>query len=81
MAIGRKNWTFCGSDAGGHRAAAIYTLIETCKLGDTDLQAWLAHVLAKLPDHPASKIHELLPWNWQAAQAEAPKPASLDPAQ
>lgn len=81
VAIGRKNWTFCGSDAGGHRAAAIYTLIETCKLGNIDPQAWLAHVLAKLPDHPASKIHELLPWNWQKAQAEAPKPVSVDPAQ
>ena len=64
MAIGRKNWTFAGSDRGGERAAAIYTLIETCKLNGVDPQAWLADVLARLPDHPAKRIDELLPWNW-----------------
>jgi len=68
VAIGRGNWTFCGSDAGGHRAAAVYTLVETCKLNDVDPQAWLAYVLAKLPDHPAKRIDELLPWNWKASQ-------------
>ena len=68
VAIGRRNWTFCGSDAGGHRAAAIYTLIETAKLNDVDPQAWLADVLARLPDHPAKRIDELLPWNWNAAR-------------
>ena len=51
-------------------AAAIYTLIETRKLNYVDPQAWLAFVLAKLPDHPAKSIDELLPWNWKAAQAE-----------
>jgi transposase len=64
VALGRKNWTFAGSDHGGHRAAAIYTLIETAKLNDVDPQAWLADVLARLPDHPAKRIGELLPWNW-----------------
>jgi transposase len=68
IAIGRKNWTFAGSDAGGHRAAAIYTLIETCKMNDVDPQAWLADVLARLPDHPASKVAELLPWTWKTTQ-------------
>jgi transposase len=68
IAIGRKNWTFAGSDAGGDRAAAIYTLIETCKMNDVDPQAWLADVLARLPDHPASRVAELLPWNWKTAQ-------------
>jgi transposase len=68
VAVGRKNWTFAGSDAGGHRAAAIYTLIETCKLNDVDPQAWLADVLTRLPDYPASRITELLPWNWKAAR-------------
>ena len=62
---GRKNWTFAGSDEGGRRAAAIYTLIGTAKLNDIDPQAWLADVLARLPDHPAKRIHELLPWNWR----------------
>lgn len=62
VAMGRKNWTFAGSDAGGHSAAAIYTLIETCKLNDVDPRARLADVLKRLPDHPAKRIHELLPW-------------------
>jgi transposase len=73
VAVGRKNWTFAGSDEGGHRAAAIYTLIETAKLNDIDPQAWLADVLARLPDHPAKRIADLLPWNWhpQNRAAEA----------
>jgi hypothetical protein len=54
-----------GSDEGGRRAAAIYTLIQTAKLNDIDPQAWLADVLARLPDHPAKRIDELLPWNWR----------------
>ena len=65
VAVGCKNWTFAGSDDGGHRAAAIYTLIETAKLNGIDPQAWLADVLARLPDHPARRINELLPWNWR----------------
>jgi transposase len=65
IAVGRHNWTFAGSDEGGRRAAAIYTLIETAKLNDLDPQAWLADVLARLQDHPAKRIHELLPWNWR----------------
>ena len=65
IAVGRKNWTFCGSDSGGRRAAAIYTLIETCKLNDVDPRAWLADVLARISDHPMKKITELLPWNWR----------------
>jgi transposase len=65
VAIGRKNWTFAGSDDGGRRAAALYTLIETAKLNDVDPQAWLADVLARLPDHPARRIGGLLPWNWR----------------
>jgi transposase len=65
IAVGRHNWTFAGSDAGGRRAAAIYTLIETAKLNDVDPQAWLTDVLARLHDHPAKRITELLPWNWK----------------
>jgi transposase len=66
IAVGRRNWTFAGSDRGGERAAAIYTLIETCKLNGVDPQAWLADVLARLADHPAKRITDLLPWNWKA---------------
>jgi transposase len=65
VAVGRNNWTFAGSDEGGRRAAAIYTLIETAKLNDIDPRAWLADVLARLPDHPARRIGDLLPWNWK----------------
>ena len=69
IAVGRKNWTFCGSDSGGRRAAAIYTLIETCKLNDVDPRAWLADVLARIADHPMKRITDLLPWAWKAARA------------
>ena len=49
IAVGRRNWTFAGSDEGGSRAASVYSLIESCKLNDVDPQAWLADVLARLP--------------------------------
>lgn len=65
IAVGRRNWTFAGSDEGGRRAAAIYTLIETAKLNDVDPLAWLTDVLARLQDHPARHIDQLLPWNWR----------------
>ena len=71
VAVGRHNWTFAGSDAGGRRAAALYTLIETAKLNDADPRAWLADVLARLPDHPAKRLDELLPWNWKATNGAA----------
>ena len=71
VALGRKNWTFAGSDDGGRRAAAIYTLIATAKLNGVDPQAWLADVLARLPDHSAKRIHELLPWNWHRQNVAA----------
>jgi transposase len=63
--------TFAGSDEGGRRAAAIYTLIATAKLNDVDPQTWLADALARLPDHPAKRIHELLPWNWRPQNTTA----------
>jgi transposase len=66
--VGRRNWTFAGSDRGGERAAALYTLTETCKLNGVDPQAWLADVLARLPDHPVKRISELLPWSWRTAR-------------
>ncbi len=65
IAVGRHNWTFAGSDNGGRRAAAIYTLIETAKLNDVDPQAWLADVLVRINDHAVHKLDELLPWNWR----------------
>jgi len=65
IALGRKSWLFCGSDRGGRRAAAMYSLIVTCRMNGVDPQAWLADVLARIGDHPASRLEELLPWNWQ----------------
>ena len=62
--LGRKAWLFCGSDRGGERAAVFYTLIQTARLNDVDPQAWLADILARIADHPARRIDELLPWNW-----------------
>jgi transposase len=65
IALGRKSWLFCGSDRGGERAAVIYSLIGTAKLNGVDPQAWLADVLARIADHPARQLADLLPWNWQ----------------
>ena len=66
IALGRKNWLFAGSDAGGERAAAIYTLIETAKLNGIDPEAYLRDVLARIADHPVKRIDDLLPWTWAA---------------
>jgi transposase len=68
IACGRKSWMFCGSDRGGQRAAVMYTLIATCRMNDIDPEAWLRDALARLPDHPANRIDDLLPWNWKKAQ-------------
>jgi len=71
VAVGRRNWSFCGSDEGGRRAAVIYTLINSAKLNDVDPQAWLADVLRRIADHPARCIDELLPWSWKAPPLRA----------
>lgn len=69
IALGRKAWLFAGSDRGGGRAAAMYSLIVTAKLNNVDPRAWLADVLNRINDHPASRLDELLPWHWPAEQA------------
>src|SRR5204862_5826153 len=63
IALGRKNYLFAGSDDGGKRAAAIYSLIGTAKLNGMDPEAYLSHVLRHIADHPINRIEELLPWN------------------
>jgi hypothetical protein len=70
IALGRKAWLFAGSDRGGERAAAIYSLIGTAKLNGVDPQVWLADVLGRINDHPASRLDELLPWHWKRAAAQ-----------
>ncbi|OYV58121.1 MAG: hypothetical protein B7Z71_11090, partial [Acidocella sp. 21-58-7] len=63
----RKSWLFAGSDRGGRRAAMMYSLIVTAKMNNIDPQAWLADVLARIAEHPAHRIDELLPWKWTRA--------------
>ena len=75
IALGRKSWLFCGSDRGGQRAAIMYSLIVTAKLNDVDPQAWLADVLTRIASHPASRLDELLPWNWKPTAAPIAKAA------
>ena len=64
LALGRKNYLFAGADAGGERAAVLYTIIETAKLNGLDPEAYLADILARIADHPAKRIDQLLPWRW-----------------
>ena len=64
IALGRKNYLFVGSEAGGKAAAIAYTMIETAKLNGVDPQAWLADTLARIPDYKITKVDELLPWRW-----------------
>jgi transposase len=63
VALGRKNFLFAGSDAGGERAAAMYSLIGSAKLNGIDPESYLRHVLERIADHPINRIDELLPWN------------------
>jgi len=71
VALGRGNYLFMGSDAGGERAAAIYSLIETAKLNGLDPQAYLREVLERIADHPINRVDELLPWNIGRSQTGA----------
>jgi hypothetical protein len=75
VALGRGNYLFMGSDAGGERAAAIYSLVETAKLNGFDPQAYLREVLTRIAEHPINRIEELLPWNIAAPLAEQRKAA------
>ena len=63
IALGRGNYLFMGSDEGGHRAASLYSLVETAKLNALDPQAYLREVLERIAEHPINRIDELLPWN------------------
>src|SRR6476646_10400169 len=73
IALGRRNWTFAGSQRGADRAAVMLTLITSARLNDIDPKAWLADVLARIADLPASRLHELLPWEWKRLrQADMP---------
>jgi hypothetical protein len=74
VAVGRKNYLFAGSDAGGERAAAIYSLLGTAKLNGIDPEAYMTEVIRRIADHPINRIAELLPWSLipaRPASAEA----------
>ena len=75
--LGRKNYLFAGSDAGGERAAAIYSLIGSAKLNGLDPEAYMREVLSRIADHPINRIEELLPWNLAASVPPANATRSL----
>src|SRR6185312_6960475 len=77
VALGRKNWLFAGSDDGGERTAAIYTLIGTANLNDLNPESYLRYVLERIADHPINRIDELLPWNLVAKMPSADRRLAL----
>lgn len=64
IGVGRRNWLFAGSDAGGETLARAMTIIETAKMNGVDPQAYLADILDRIHDHMNPRLDELLPWNW-----------------
>ena len=74
VSLGRKNFLFAGSDSGGERAAAMYSLIGTCKLNGIDPRAYLTHVLERIADHVINRVDELLPWRVASHLRQPAKP-------
>lgn len=68
VALGRKNYLFAGSDAGGERAACLYSLLGTAKLNGHDPELYVREILGRIADHPINRISELLPWNLASLQ-------------
>jgi transposase len=65
LVLDHKNYLFAGSDSGRHRAAAMYSLIESAKMNELNPEAYLGDLFARIADHPINRIGELLPWNWK----------------
>jgi transposase len=76
VVLGRKNYLFAGSDVGGERAAAIYSLVGSAKLNGLNPEAYLREVLTRIADHPVNRIAELLPWNILPVSVHASQPAA-----
>ena len=76
VAVGRRNYLFAGSNAGGERVAVFYSLIGSAKLNGIDPEAYLRHVLGCIADHPIARIEELLPWNVAPSLSPASQPAA-----
>jgi transposase len=76
VVLGRKNYLFAGSDRGGERAAAIYSLVGTAKLNGIDPESCLRNVLSRIADHPIKRIEELLPWNLAAESGATSSPTA-----
>ena len=74
VALGRKNYLFVGSDAGGERAACLYSLLGTAKLNGLDPELYLREVLDRIADHPINRIAELLPWSLAIAPVDLGSP-------
>ena len=79
VALGRKNYLFAGSDAGGERAALIYSLIGTARLNQINPQDYLAYVIERIADHPINRVDELLPWHVAAALAPCSRSEATTP--
>ena len=77
VALGRNNYLFAGSDAGGQRAAGMYSLIGTCRLNGIDPEAYLRYVFERIADHPITRLNELLPWNVAPHLAAPTAPTAL----
>jgi hypothetical protein len=75
VALGRKNYLFAGSDSGGERAAALYSLIGSAKLNGLDPEFYLRTVLSSIAEHHVNRIAELLPWNLKPSQTDTSKAA------
>jgi hypothetical protein len=80
VAVGRRNYLFAGSDAGGDRAAVFYSLIGSAKLNGLDPEAYLREVLGRINDHPIHHIEELLPWNLAKSNLAKELPRVIEPA-
>jgi hypothetical protein len=71
VALGRRSYLFAGSDVGGERAAAMYSLIGSCKLNKIDPESYLRYIFERIADHPINRIDELLPWNVSLSRSHA----------